>query len=370
MQAREKALPAWEDASPAVKGVLLRRLRARDPGAGRELAAPLLQMQFRKYEALLYEMLIGLSAEDMPLLAACSQKKKPAIGLNPATVLLSLLPESELSKQHASETLFVWKNKKFVPVPEAKEQGVLEPQASESVLVTYALDWWLAQAGRDYRELLPVMVREPVLSSAVAGRILLEGDLDWLRAALDAALQEGGGTSVLPGLGFWGTLGAVMLPKEDVERRLLGLLRHKGDNHRVCDALAAPMMAYAPFALSREIFQAYIEAIRSRAEAFKKAAEGKSGGIESYWGLNFSALWAYEDEREVKPRFFSEWTRRRFRGTGGTCLMLYHFAWLMPPDLLEALIEALTLPSDRLLFERERQKLEEILQFRARAGEA
>ena len=370
-QAREEELPSWEEASPDMRGLLLRRLRAHDPRAGRELAEPLLRTQFRKYEALLYEMLIGLSVEDIPLLEACSQKKTKSFELNPAVVLLSLLPESDLSQQHAEEALFLWKNKKLVPTAEAQKQGVLEMLANGSLLVTYSLDWWLAQTGKDYKELLPIVIKEPALSFAVAGRMFLEGNRDWLRAALDASLEEASSTNgVRPGVSFLGTLAAVMLPQEEVERRLLELLRHESDNHRVCDVMAAQMLVYAPFALSREICQAYIETIRRRAEAFQKAAAaGKDDEIESSWGRSFSALWAYENERDGRPQFFDEWTRWRFRGTGGVCLMLYHLAWLFPPDLLEALIEALTLPSDRPLFERERRRLGDILQFRARAGE-
>ena len=370
-QAREEDLPPWEEASPGVRSVLLRRLRARDPRAGRELADPLLRTQFHKHEGLLYDLLIGLSAEDIPLLEACSQKKKKPSELSPAAVLLSLLPESDLSKQHAAEQLFAWKGKKLIPTEEAKKQGVLEMYTNGSLLSTYSLDWWIAQTGREYRELLPVLLKDPVQASAVGGRILLEGNRDWLRAALDAALEEEAGTNGVPqGLGFFGTLAAVMLPQQEVERRLLELLRYEGGNYRVSDALAGQMLVYAPFTLSREICQAYIEAVHRRAEAFQKAAAaGKDDKIESFWGRDFSALWAYENERDNKPQFFSEWTYWRFRGTGGMCLILYHLAWLFPPDLLEALIEALTLPPERPLFERERQKLGEILQFRARAGE-
>ena len=371
-QSSEEDLPAWEDASPSMRGFLLRRLRGRDPKAGRELAEPLLRTQFHKYEELLYEFLIGLSVEDMPLLEACSQKQKKSLELNPATVLLSLLPESELSKQHAEEQLFVWKGKKLMPTEEANRQGVLEMRPNGSLMATYSLDWWLAQTGMGYRELLPFLFKDSAISSAIGGRILLEGNRDWLRAALDVGLEEASGTNgARSGLGFFGTLAAVMLPQEEVERRLLELLRYEGDNHRACDALAAPMLVYAPFALSREICQAYIEAIHRRAEAFQEAAAaGKDSEIESSWGRSFSALWAYENERDDKPQFFSEWTRWRFRGTGGVCLILYHLAWLFPPDLLEALIDALTLPSDCPLFERERRRLGDILQFRARAGEA
>ena len=369
-QAREEDLPSWEDASLAMRGLLLRRLRARDPKAGRELAEPLLRTQFRKYEALLYELLIGLSVEDMPLLEACSQKKSKPAELSPATVLLSLLPESALSREHAGEHLFVLKDKKLVPTAEAQKQDVLQ-QGDGNRLITYSLDWWLAQTGKDYKALLPLLLKDPILSSAVAGRILLEGNRDWLRAALDAVQAESSRSDgVRPERGFWGTLAAVMLPQEEVERRLLGLLRYEGDNHRVCDVLAAAMLVYAPFNLSREIGQAYVEAIHRRAKAFQvAAAAGKDSKIESSWGMNFSALWDYERERDCSPRLFNDWTRGRFKGTGGECLVLYHLAWLLPPDLLRALIEALTWPPEPSLFERERGKLEDILQFRARAGE-
>ena len=79
---------------------------------GRELAAPLLRRAFSKNRLLLYALRQGLSAEDIPLLEECSRKKFAAVDLHPARLLLSLLPESKVSREPDAGDILIWKEGK------------------------------------------------------------------------------------------------------------------------------------------------------------------------------------------------------------------------------------------------------------------
>ena len=372
-QAAEEDAPAWEEASPGVRRPLLRRLRARDPRAGRELAAPLLLEQFPKNRELLYELRIGLSADDIPLLEECSRKKGDKHGRYAAKVLLSLLPESRLSRELADGNIFAWKNRKLVATPEGAEQEWMEGLPEEVCLTLCPLDVWLARSGKNCKDLLAFLLGKPQLEPLTM-RIFLEDRKDWLRVGLETALEAASGSAVPSGLSPLGTLAAAMLPREEVEDWLSRLLRPEASgqevsdaetlNPRVCDALAAPMLLHARFPLSRERWIEYVAAIGRRAQAlFKAAASGKNTFFNIYWQRGFTALWsdAFDD---FVPETFDDWTRGAFSGARDTTSLLYHCAWNMPLDALEQLAQAILLP-DASLFEKERQELEEIRAFRA-----
>lgn len=355
--------PAWEEASPGVRRLLLRRLRARDPQAGRELAAPLLLEQFSKNRELLYELRIGLSADDIPLLEECSRKKSDKYGRHAAKVLLSLLPESRLAQSLADGNIFAWKNRKLVVTPGDAEQEWLESLPEDVCLTLCPLDVWLARSGKDCKELLSFLLGKPQLEPLTM-RIFLEDGKDWLRVGLETALEAASGSAVPSGLSPFGTLAAAMLPREEVEDRLSRLLREEALNPRVCDALAAPMLLHTRFPLSRERWVEYAAAIGRRAQAlFKAAADGKNTFFNIYWQRAFTALWS-DAFRDFVPETFDDWTHGAFSGARDATSLLYHCAWNMPLDVLEQLAQALLLP-DASLFEKERQELEEIRAFRA-----
>ncbi len=355
--------PAWEDASPGVRRPLLRRLRARDPQAGRELAAPLLLEQFSKNRELLYELRSGLSAEDIPLLEACSRKKSDKYGRHAAMVLLSLLPESRLAQSLADGNVFAWKNRKLMVTPGDAEQEWLEGLPEEVCLTLCPLDVWLARSGKDCKELLSFLLGKPQLEPLMM-RIFLEDGKDWLRVGLETALEAASGSAVPSGLSPFGTLAAAMLPREEVEDLLSRLLREETLNSKVCDALAAPMLLHARFPLSRERWVEYAAAIGRRAQAlFKAAADGKNMVFNIYWQRAFTALWS-DAFRDFVPETFDDWTHGAFSDARDATSLLYHCAWNMPLDVLEQLAQALLLP-DASLFEKERQELEEIRAFRA-----
>lgn len=355
--------PAWEEASPGVRRLLLRRLRARDPQAGRELAAPLLLGQFSKNRELLYELRIGLSAEDIPLLEECSRKKSDKYGRHAAMVLLSLLPESRLAQSLADGNVFAWKNRKLVVTPGDAEQEWLEGLPEEVCLTLCPLDVWLARSGKDCKELLSFLLGKPQLEPLMM-RIFLEDGKDWLRTGLETALEAASGPAVPSGLSPFGTLAAAMLPREEVEDLLSRLLREETLNSKVCDALAAPMLLHACFPLSRERWVEYAAAIGRRAQAlFKAAADGKNMVFNIYWQRAFTALWS-DAFRDFVPETFDDWTHGAFSDARDATSLLYHCAWNMPLDVLEQLAQALLLP-DASLFEKERQELEEIRAFRA-----
>lgn len=367
-QAAEEALPAWEEASPGVRRVLLRRLRVRDPQAGRELAAPLLRERFSKNRELLYELRSGLSAEDIPLLEECCRKKDDkkgdACGRHAARVLLSLLPESRFFRELADGDVFTWKNGKLVLIPGDAAQEWAEGLSEEVFLTVCPLDVWLARSGRNCGDLLSFLLGKPQLEPLTM-RIFLEDGKDWLRMGLETALEAASGEAVPSGLHLFGTLAAAMLPREEVEDWLSRLLREKALNHRVCDALAAPMLLYARFPLSRECWLDYVAAVGRRAEAlFKAAADGKNTIFNVYWQRGFTALWS-DAFGDFTPATFDDWTHGAFSGGHDTTSLLYHCAWNMPLDTLERLAQALSLPSEASLFEKERQELEEIRAFRA-----
>lgn len=353
----------WEKASPGVRRLLLRRLRARDPQAGRELAAPLLLEQFSKNRELLYELRIGLSEEDIPLLEECSRKKSDKYGRHAAMVLLSLLPESRLAQSLAAGNVFAWKNRKLVVTPGDAELEWLEGLPEEVCLTLCPLDAWLARSGKDCKDLLSFLLGKPQLEPLTM-RIFLEDGKDWLRIGLETALEAASGAAVPSGLSPLGTLAAAMLPREEVEDRLSRLLREEALNLRICDALAAPMLLHARFPLPRERWGEYVAAIGRRAQAlFKAAADGKNTFFNIYWQRAFTALWS-DAFNDFVPKTFDDWTHGAFSDAQDATSLLYHCAWNMPLDMLEQLAQALLLP-DASLFEKERQELEEIRAFRA-----
>ena len=362
-------LSLWDEASPEVRCRLLQSLRARDPQAGRELAAPLLRRAFSKNRLLLYALRQGLSAEDIPLLEECSRKKFAAVGLHPARLLLSLLPESKVSREPDAGDILIWKEGK----PSLKEDipdgwrvgrgaGILQP---DHFLTTLSLDWWLARSGGDCGELLPVLVRGGFLLP-VAMRIFLEDRKDWLRLLLEHLCTEALTMSgARPGLGFLGVLAAAMLPREDIERLLRLLLEQASPHDGGCDRLAVAMLLYAGFEPSRDIWSLYIEALRRRTEdCLRWRVMRKVARLDPAWREVFSALWNPELD-ECTPESFQRWTCRRFRDSHGMTPVLYHVAWEMPLDLLERLIQTLQLPPAVFLFEDEQTVLDAIERFRA-----
>lgn len=354
--------PAWEEASPGARRLLLRRLRARDPQAGRELAAPLLLEQFSKNRELLYELRIGLSADDIPLLEECSRKKSDKYGRHAAKVLLSLLPESRLAQSLADGNIFAWKNRKLVVTPGEAEQEWLESLPEDVCLTLCPLDVWLERSGKDCKELLSFLLGKPQLEPLTM-RIFLEDRKDWLRIGLETALEAASGAAVPSGLSPFGTLAAAMLPREEVEDWLSRLLREEALNSKICDALAAPMLLHARFPLSRERWVEYAAAIGRRAQALlKAAADGKNTFFNIYWQRAFTALWS-DAFNDFVPETFDDWTHGAFSDARDATSLLYHCAWNMPLDVLEQLAQALLLP-DASLFEKERQELEEIRAFR------
>ena len=372
-QAAEENAPAWEDASPGVRRLLLRRLRAQDPRAGRELAAPLLLEQFAKHRELLYDLRIGLSAEDLPLLEECCRKKSDKYVRYAVRVLLSLLPESRFAREMAGGDVFAWKNRKLVLTPGEAEQEWTKGLSEEVCLTVCPLDVWLARSGKNCRELLAFLLGKPQLEPLTM-RIFLEDRKDWLRVGLETALEAASGTAVPSGLSSLGTLAAAMLPREEIEDWLSRLLRGVAPgrdasaaaalNPRVCDALAAPMLLHARFPLSRERWSEYVAAIGRRAQSlFKTAADGKNTVFNIYWQRGFTALWS-DAFSDFAPETFDDWTYGEFSGAYDTTSLLYHCAWKMPLDALEQLAQALLLP-DASLFEKERQELEDIRAFRA-----
>lgn len=361
--AAEEDAPAWEEASPGARRLLLRRLRARDPQAGRELAAPLLLEQFSKNWKLLYELRIGLSADDIPLLEECGGKKSDKHGRHAAKVLLSLLPESRLAQSLSDGNVFAWKNRKLVVTPGDAELEWLDSLPEEVCLTLCPLDAWLARSGKDCRELLSFLLGKPQLEPLTM-RIFLEDRKDWLRVGLETALEAASGAAVPSGLSPFGTLAAAMLPREEVEEWLSRVLREESLNPRVCDALAAPMLLHARFPLSRERWGEYVAAVGRRAQAlFKSAADGKNTVFNIYWQRSFTALWS-DAFRDFAPETFDDWTHGAFSGARDATSLLYYCAWNMPLDMLEQLAQALLLP-DAPLFDKERQELEEIRGFRA-----
>lgn len=371
-EAREEELPSWEDASPAVRRLLLRRLRARDPGAGRELAAPLLRKQFSRNRHLLYEFRQGLSAEDIPLLEECAQKKWDASELHPAHVLLSLLPESAFSRSVADADILVWKRDGLELKADVADaggtgrkdwMGKLPPDV---FLTACSLDWWISRSGRNGAELAPLLARSDFIHP-VGMRIFLEDRKDWLRRMLEATLEDAPNTSgVRRPQGFLGALATVMLPPEEVADWLRRLLRHEALNFQICEMLAALMLLRARFPLPRDIWSDYVAAVGRRAEAVVRAG-AKNGRFS--WSQSFWLLWGAERETCV-PDAFAEWTRGEFRETIGQNSVALHLAWEIPLDLLERLAEALLLPSDPSLFKGDREELEEIRAFRARIEQA
>ncbi|MDM8216319.1 DUF5691 domain-containing protein [Desulfovibrio piger] len=387
----EEELRAWEDTTPDMRLLLLQRLRARDPRAGRELAAPLLREQFRKNEKLLCAFLIGLSAEDIPFLEECLQKRKPRkferyTDINPARVLLSLLPESRLYRRLARDRFFVRRDGKLEKT-EAGEARCVWPMGVP--LQLYPLSWWLEQTGMDCGEFLSVLMarNSPAARMAddpVGMRIFLENNAEWTRLALDAAWRAGKEGS----WNSWnllvmqvGMLAARMLPREEIERWLHTLFGYEGKDPCLYDGLSSKMMLYAPFALPREIWKEFIEMNRKRAELCRKqriwaqqhARAGsryaefleKSSRLENI-GMLFSMFW----NAEIFEPDLRKWMAPPFRGTCGRELVIFHFAWIMPLDLLEEYIRALTLPSEPSWSEVVTRELDTILRFRERAEQA
>lgn len=384
-------LRAWEDTSPEMRLLLLKRLRARDPRAGRELAAPLLREQFRENEKLLCAFLIGLSAEDIPFLEECLQKRKPrkferCIAINPARVLLSLLPESRLYRRLARDRFFVRRDGKLEKT-ETGEARCIWPVGVP--LQLYPLSWWLEQAGMDRGEFLSVLMAgdSPAARMAdipVVMRIFLENNAEWTRLALDAAWRAGDKGSLVS----WdvmilqlGMLAARMLPREEIERRLHTLFGYEGKNPCLYDGLASKMMLYAPFALSREIWKEFIETNRKRVEICRKQRiweqqHARAGSRYAEYletksrleniGMLFSMFWS----AEIFEPDLRKWMAPPVGGTRGGELAIFHFAWIMPLDLLEEYIRALTLPSEPSWSEVVTRELDAILRFRAQVEHA
>ena len=368
-QTGEVDLSLWDEASPDARCRLLQSLRARDPRAGRELAAPLLRRAFSKNRLLLYALRQGLSAEDIPLLEECSRKKFASVSLHPARLLLSLLPESKVSQELDASNILIWKEGK----PSLKEDipdgwrvgsgaGILQP---DHFLTTLSLDWWLARSGRDCGELLPMLVRGGFLLP-VAMRIFLEDRKDWLRLLLENLCAEALTMSgARPGLGFLGVLAAVMLPREDVERLLRRLLEQASPHDGGCDRLAVAMLLYAGFEPSRDIWSLYLEALRRRTEdCLQWRVMRKVARLDPAWREVFSALWNPELD-ECTPESFLRWTCRRFRDSRSMTPVLYHVAWEMPLDLLVKLIRILQLPPVVFQFQDEQTVLDAIRRLHA-----
>ncbi|WP_299395168.1 DUF5691 domain-containing protein [uncultured Desulfovibrio sp.] len=364
----EVDLSLWDEASPEARCMLLRRLRERNPRAGRELAEPLLRKQFPRNKKLLYALRSGLSAEDIPLLEECSRKKYDASGIHPARMLLSLLPESDFARELAAGDIFVWKGGTLALKPGDAQKEWTEGLPEDVCLTICPLDVWLARSGRDCKGLLSFLMGKPLLAPLTT-RIFLEDRKDWLRAGLETALEAGAGESVPSGLHLFGTLAAVMLPREEVEGWLSRLLGGGAPaNSRVCDALAAPMLLYARFPVPRELWSDYVGVIGRRAEALRaEIGTRKDVYFNSMRLRAISALWG-DEERDGLPADLEVWTCREFRGAHGLSL-LFHAAWEMPLELLEGLEQALrsALPdADMPLFVKMRQELEDIRRFRAR----
>lgn len=366
-------LALWEGASLKARGVLLQRLRERDPQAGRELAAPLLQKQFSKNGSLLYAFLRGLSAEDIPLLEECSGKTWQGAGLHPAKLLLSLLPESAVSRELAGEDCLSWKGRKLVLTADifaSREENDpwkdwAKDLPEEDCLMLFSLDWWLARSGRDCADFVPAIARSGLLLP-IGMRIFLENRKDWLNLLLQAAFAETTGSDVVhPGLGFLGTLAAVMLPPEEVERWLRVLLRHDAPHCKGSDTLAAAMLLHAPFPVSRELWSLYVDACGRRLASCNEAVVQMQGKFFRFSvERGFSALWG-EEQKDYAPEVFQNWTVGKFRSASNTYSVLHHFAWEMPLDELERLLPLLQLPAEDSLFEQSRKELGDIYRFRA-----
>ena len=166
-----------------------------------------------------------------------------------------------------------------------------------------------------------------------------------------------------------------------IERWLHTLFGYEGKDPCLYDGLSSKMMLYAPFALPREIGKEFIEMNRKRAELCRRqriwaqqhARAGsryaeyleKSSRLENI-GMRFSLFW----NAEIFEPDLRKWMAPPVGGTRGGELAIFHFAWIMPLDLLEEYIRALTLPSEPSWSEVVTRELDAILRFRAQVEQA
>lgn len=74
--------------------------------------------------------------------------------------------------------------------------------------------------------------------------------------------------------------------------------------------------------------------------------------------------------KELFQSVLRKWMAPPFKGTRDSELVIFHFAWIMPLDLLEEYIRALTLPSEPSWSEVVTRELDTLLRFRAQVEQA